>query len=110
MALANRAIADVYYPMDTSNFTGVYGAAFKSGHGWSALLSNSNNRGITIQVVFPDGKLPSIGETVLYSNTLADNNENSDSVKIGSLSGGIAVTGQNVTFTLPPLSLVALEQ
>ena len=110
MALANRAITDAYYPMDTSNFTGVYGAAFKSGHGWSALLSNSNNRGITIQVVFPNGKLPSIGETVLYSNTLADNNENSDSVKIGSLSGGIAVTGQKVTFTLPPLSLVAIEQ
>jgi hypothetical protein len=110
MALANRAIADAYYPMDTSNFTGVYGAAFKSGTAWSALLSNSNNRKVTIQVIFPAGKLPSVGETVLYSRTIADNNENSNSVKIGALPGGITAAGQKVSVTLPPLSLDALEQ
>jgi hypothetical protein len=74
------------------------------------LLSNSNNRGVTIEIIFPAGKLPSVGETILYSRTIADNNENSNSVKIGPLAGGITTAGQKVSVALPPLSLVALEQ
>ncbi len=110
MSLANRAIAGAYYQMDTSSFAGVYGAAFKSGNNWSALLSNSNNRSVSIQIAFPAGTLPSIGETVLYEKTISDNNENSNSVKIGSLSGKITSSGQTISVTLPPLSFVALEQ
>ena len=53
MALANRAITDTYYPTDTSNLNGVYGAAFKSGNAWTALLSNSNNRRVIIRIIFP---------------------------------------------------------
>jgi len=110
MSLANRAIAGSYYQMETSGFAGVYGAAFKSGKDWSALLSNSNNRSISIQIEFPSGNLPLIGETVLYTKAISDNNENSNSVKIGSLPGRISAAGQTITVTLPPLSFVALER
>jgi hypothetical protein len=110
MTLANRVIGGDYHPINTSNLSGVYGAAFKDSGGWSALLSNSNNIPVTIRITFPSGTLPSVGETVLYTNTMADNNENSNSVAIGALPGGIVASTQTMTVTLPPLSLVALEK
>jgi hypothetical protein len=109
LALANRAIAGDYHPMATEKFPGVYGAAFKSVAQWSALLSNANNAEVPIRIGFPDGFPPSIGETVAYTNSISDNNEDSNSVHIGSLRGGIAVSAHTIKLTLPPLSVVALE-
>jgi hypothetical protein len=109
LALANRAIAGDYHPMATEEFPGVYGAAFRSVGKWSALLSNSNDAEVQMRIRFPDGIPPSIGETVAYTNSISDNNEDSNSVHIAPLLGGITVADQTIKLALPPLSLVALE-
>jgi hypothetical protein len=110
LALINRAIAGDYYPMDTSAFGGVYGVAFQTAGHWSAAISNSNSHSVTIAVQFPSGSaLPTSAETVLFTNSMADNNENSNLVKIGPLPGGIATAGQTTTITIPAYSVVALE-
>jgi len=108
-ALLNRAIGGAYHSMDTSQWPGVYGAAFNQSGSWSAILSNSNNANVTFQVTFPSGgTLPAQAETVLYTNGLADNDEDSNSVTIGALPGGISASGTTLTVTLPPFSVVAL--
>ena len=108
-ALLNRAIGGAYHQMDTSAWTGVYGAAFVRNGSWSAIVSNSNNASVRFNITFPTGgALPSVGETVLYTNGLADNDENSNSVTIGQLPGGVSNSGNVLTVTLPPLSVVAL--
>jgi hypothetical protein len=108
-ALLNRAIGGAYYQMDTSAWPGVYGAAFNQNGSWSAVLSNSNNSSVTFEVTFPSGgTLPTQAQTVLYTNGLADNDEDSNSVTIGALPGGIATAGTTLTITLPPFGVVAL--
>jgi hypothetical protein len=108
-ALLNRAIGGAYHQIDTLAWTGIYGAAFLQNGFWSVILSNSNNAGISFKVTFPPGgALPAVGETVLYTNGPADNDENSNSVKIGPLPGGVSNSGNMLTLTLPPLSVVAL--
>jgi hypothetical protein len=108
-ALLNRAIGGAYHKMDTSNWSGVYGAAFNQSGSWSAILSNSNNSSISFQLSFPaGGTLPAKAETVLYTSGLADNDENSNSVTIGALPGGFSISGTTLTLTLPPFSAVAL--
>ena len=110
-ALLNRAIGGQYHMLDTSQWSGVYGAAFNQGGSWSAILSNSNSTSVSFEVTFPSGgTLPAKAETVLYTSGLADNDENSNSVTIGALPGGISVTGNTITLTLPPFSAVALLQ
>jgi hypothetical protein len=109
MALANRAIGGDYYTIDTVNFPGVYGAAFEVGGKWRALLSNSNSASVSISIAFPSRSLPAAGYTVQYTNSISDNNEDSNSVYIGTLPGGLVASGQTITVTLPPLSLVALR-
>jgi len=108
-ALLNRAIGGAYHKMDTSNWSGVYGAAFNQSGSWSAILSNSNNSSVSFQVSFPaGGTLPAKAETVLYTSGLADNDENSNAVTIGPLPGAISISGTTLSLTLPPFSAVAL--
>lgn len=108
-ALLNRAIGGAYHQINTSAWPGVYGGAFNQNGSWSAVMSNSNNASIRFSVTFPaGGTLPSVAQTVLYTNGLADNDENSNSVSIGPLPGAIATSGTTLTVTLPPFSVVAL--
>jgi hypothetical protein len=109
MALANRVIASNYYSMNTAKFPGVYGAAFEYQGNWSALLSNSNNASMSIPITFPSGNLPAAAYTVQYTNSISDNNEDSNSVYIGTLPAGLPASGQTISVTLPPPSLVALR-
>ena len=110
-ALLNRAIGGAYHQMNTSAWPGVYGGAFNQNGSWSAVMSNSNSTSVSFSVTFPAGStLPSVAQTVLYTNGLADNDENSNSVTIGPLPGGIAVSGTTLTVTLPPFSAVALTK
>jgi hypothetical protein len=110
MALVNRAIAGDYYPMDTAAYGGVRGAAFQAAGHWSAAISNSNGHTVALPIIFPGRAAPpTIAETVLYTHAMADNNENSNSVKIGALPGGITKAARTVLITLPPFSIVALE-
>ena len=46
--------------------------------------------------------MPQTAETVLYTNGITDNSENSNDVYVGELPGGLSISGQNVTLTLPP--------
>ncbi len=108
-ALANKVIAGDYHAMDTSNYTGVYGAAFNNSGNWESLITNSNNATVAMCITYPAGVVPGSAETVLFTNGLADNNEGSDSVTIGPLVGGVSITGQSICFTLPALGEVALE-
>jgi hypothetical protein len=109
MALDNQVIGGSYHLMNTANFPGVYGAAFEVGNTWRALLSNSNNASVSIPITFPSGTLPAAAYTVQYTNSISDNNENSGSVFIGTLPGGLAPLNQTITVTLPALSLVAVK-
>lgn len=112
-ALLNEAIPQggAYYPV-TGAASGVYIAAFKSGSQWTAAVSNSNNFSQVQSITFPTGTVPGLGETVLNSGTcgsgLCDNNENSASVGIGALPGGVTVAGQTVTFSIPAWSEAVL--
>ncbi len=72
------------------------------------LVCPAGSRGLTLQ--FPaTGALPGSAETVLYTNGITDNNENSSNVTIGALPGGLITSGRNVTMTLPPDGVVALN-
>jgi hypothetical protein len=109
MAVLNSAMGGSYYPVNTSAISNVYANAFESGGKWSAALINGNSSSVRITLQFPTtGTLPDSGETVLYTNGLSDNNENSDSVTIGPLTGGVSTSGNTLTVTLPPFSVVAL--
>ena len=85
----------------------VYANAFENNGNWSVTLTNRNDFSV-LDSFPPSGNLPATAETVLYTNGITDNNENSNSVTIGPLPGGISVTGNTVTLTLPPLSVVSL--
>jgi hypothetical protein len=53
--------------------------------------------------------MPQTAETVLYTNGLTDNAENSNDVYVGALPGGLSTSGTNVTLTLPGYSVVAIH-
>ena len=48
-------------------------------------------------------------ETVLNTNGITDNAENSNDVYVGALPGGLSTSGTNVTLTLPAYSVVAIH-
>jgi hypothetical protein len=105
----NSAIGGSYYPVNTSAIANVYANAFENGGNWSAVLTNGNNYSVQITLQFPaTGTLPASAETVLYTNGITDNNEDSNSVTIAPLPGGLSVSANSVAFTLPPFSIVAL--
>ena len=84
--------------------------AYQNAGAWSAALVNTTASPITLTVEFPaSGTVPQTAETVLYTNGITDNAENSNNVYVGALPGGLSSSGQNVTLTLPPYSVVAIH-
>jgi len=113
MSLVNSAVTSYYFPVSGGPGSVVVDSfnSNNSGTGnWSAVLVNTQNVNQSYQLTFPStGNLPSSAETVNYTKSIADNNEDSDSVTIGALSGGITTSGRSVNLTLCPLCVVALE-
>jgi hypothetical protein len=90
---------------------GVIGAAFCStGQARCRVaLANENSSPTAVSITFPSGStVPTLANTILYTTAMTDANENSDSVYIGSLPGGVSQSGQQVSFTAPAFSAVAL--
>jgi hypothetical protein len=107
VTLANQAITGNFYPINTTNYPGVTGAAFKSGSQWTALFSNGTASSQTISVTFPAGTIPTTLKQLTYTAGITDNNETSPLVSIGSAS--ITNLGSNtVSFTILPWGAVAL--
>lgn len=109
--VVNSAMGGSYYPVTMpGGVDGVYANAFENGGNWSAVLVNSNPCALGLTLQFPaTGTLPGTTETVLYTNGITDNNENSNNVTIGALPGGLRISGRSVTLTLPPDAVVALD-
>jgi hypothetical protein len=90
---------------------GIICAAFYNGetNTYQLALANSDQIDTAVSVTFPNGTVvPMNAQTVLYTKGMADNNQNSDSVRIGHLPGGVSVSGQRISFTAQALSAVAL--
>jgi hypothetical protein len=91
--------------------SGVICAAFynSSTNAYQLALVNTNTSNTSFSVTFPGGTtVPKVGEAINYSSGMTDNNENSNSVTIGALSGGLSYSGQTATLTIPALAAVAL--
>jgi hypothetical protein len=107
MEVVNSAIGGAYYPVTAPSGTVIN--AYENAGAWSAALVNTTNASITLTVEFPSsGTMPENAETVLFTNDMVDNSENSNNVYVGALPGGISSSGQNVTLTLPPFGVVAI--
>ena len=111
MELFNSAIANgAGYYACTNAPSGIYCDAFKSGSSWTLVASNSNSTSTSFSVTFPSGTVPPVAATINYTSGLSDNNENSNSVTLGNLSGGVSYSGQTATLTMPAFGAVALLQ
>ena len=90
--------------------SGIACAAFynSAGSTWQAAMANSNPTSSPVSITFPAGTVPQFGEQIFYTKGLSDNNEASNSVKIGSLS--TKASGQQVSFTIPAYGAVVLAQ
>jgi len=87
-----------------------YNANTSGSGAWSAALVNTTASPVTLTLQFPaSGTLPQTAEALLNTNGITDNTENSNDVYVGALPGGLSTSGQNVTFTLPPYSVVAIH-
>jgi hypothetical protein len=108
MEVVNSAIGGAYYPVKAPGGTVIN--AYQNAGAWSAALVNTTASPITLTVEFPaSGSVPQTAEAVLYTNGIADNAENSNDVYVGALPGGLTTSGQNVTLTLPPFSVIAIH-
>jgi hypothetical protein len=106
--VVNSAIGGAYYPVQAPSGTVIN--AYENAGAWSAALVNTTASPISLTVEFPaSGTMPQTGETVLNTNGMTDNAENSNDVYVGELPGGLSISGQNVTLTLPPFSVVAIH-
>jgi hypothetical protein len=106
--VVNRAIGGAYYPVTAPSGTVIN--AYLNAGAWSAALVNTTASPIKLTVQFPSsGAMPQTAETVLNTNGITDNSENSNAVYVGALPGGLSTSGQNVTLTLPPYSVVAIH-
>jgi hypothetical protein len=106
--VVNSAIAGAYYPVKAPSGTVIN--AYENAGAWSAALVNTTDSSITLTLAFPSsGSMPQTAETVLYTNGMTDNAENSNDVYVGELPGGLSISGQNVTLTLPPFAVVAIH-
>jgi hypothetical protein len=105
--LANMAIAGDFYPVNTSAYPGISGAAFLSGGRWTGLFSNGTSSYQSINLTFPQGALPTTLKQLAYAKGPTDVNERSSLVSIAS--GRITSVGDNqVSFAIPPWGAVAL--
>jgi hypothetical protein len=106
--VVNKAIGGAYYPVKAPSGTVIN--AYQNAGAWSAALVNTTASPITLTVQFPSsGSMPQTAETVLNIHGITDNAENSNDVYVGALPGGLSTSGQNVTLTLPPYSVVAIH-
>jgi hypothetical protein len=106
--VVNSAIGGAYYPVNAPSGTVI--SAYQNAGAWSAALVNTTAAPITLTVEFPSsGTVPKTAEAVLNTNGMTDNSENSNDVYVGALPGGLNTSGQNVTLTLPPYSVVAIH-
>ena len=106
--VVNSAIGGAYYPVKAPSGTVIN--AYQNEGAWSAALVNTTAAPITLTVQFPSsGTMPQTAEAVLNTNGITDNSENSNDVFVGALPGGLSTSGQNVTLTLPPFSVVAIH-
>jgi hypothetical protein len=107
--LYNRSVQGDYHAC-TGAPSGINCAAFLSGGKWMAALSNAKGIATPVTITFPTGTVPVVGTTINYLKGMADNNEATNTVTIGSLKGGVSISGQIVNFTMPAFSAVALLQ
>jgi hypothetical protein len=106
--IVNSVIGGAYYPVNAPSGTVIN--AYQNAAAWSAALVNTTAQSITLTVEFPSsGTMPQTAETVLNTNGFADNAENSNDVYVGPLPSGLSISGQNITLTLPPYSVVAIH-
>jgi carbohydrate binding protein with CBM4/9 domain len=107
LTLANQAAGGDFYPIDTSAYPNVSGAAFKNGSTWTAMFSNGNSTSRTVEVQFPAGTLPTTAHVLNYSSSIEDNNETAAHVTIGTATLN-NLGGNTVSFTIPPWGALAL--
>jgi hypothetical protein len=112
MEIVNGAIQANYYPI-TGLPSGVVANAYGSnglGTGnMSAVLVNGNGTAQSFAVVFPAGStVPQSCVASVYTNGLADNNENSDDVTAGACTS-VTTVGQAVGITLRPYQVAAMD-
>ena len=106
--LVNSAISGAYHPVKAPSGTVIN--AYQNADAWSAALVNTTASLITLTMEFPSsGTIPQTAEAVLNTNGITDNAENSNDVYVAALPGGLSTSGQNVTLTLPPFSVVAIH-
>ena len=107
MEVVNSAIGGSYHPVDGIP-SGTYASAFLQGTDWSAVLVNSTSTNAAGTITFPPGTVPGSCKTVHYSNGIRDNNENSNSVDVGSCTS-FSCSGQTCKYNLPPFSVEAMD-
>ena len=107
MEVVNSAIGGSYYPV-TGMGSGTSANAFLQGTDWSAVLVNSTSGDAVGTITFPTGTVPGSCKTVLYTNGITDNNENSNDVYVGSC-GSFSCTGQTCSYNLAPFSVEAMD-
>jgi len=105
--VVNSAIGGVYYPI-TGMANGTYASAFLLGTHWSAVLVNSTSTNAAGTITFPAGTVPVSCKTVLYTNGITDNAENSNDVHVGSCAS-FSCTGQTCSYNLPAFSVEAMD-
>jgi hypothetical protein len=106
--VVNSAIGGAYYPVNAPSGTVIN--AYQNAGAWSAALVNTTASPIALTLEFPSsGNLPQTAEAVLNTNGITDTAENSNDVFVGALPGGLSSSGQNITLTLPPFSVVAVH-
>jgi hypothetical protein len=106
--VVNSAIGGAYYPI-TGMANGTYASAFLQGTHWSAVLVNSTSVNAAGTITFPAGTVPGSCKTVLYTNGITDNSENSNDVHVGSCAT-FSCTGQTCSYNLPAFSVEAMDQ
>jgi hypothetical protein len=110
LELYNSAVQGNYYPISGLP-SRVVGVAFcPTGQArCNAVVVNENSTSTSMSITFPSGSTaPAVSKTVLYTNSNADTNEDGNYVHIGNLSGGVSQSGQQISFTAPAFSAVAL--
>ena len=107
MEVVNSAIGGSYHPVD-GMASGTYANAFLQGTDWSAVLVNSTSTSAAGTITFPPGTVPASCKTVHYTNGIRDNNENSNSVYVGSCTS-FSCSGQTCKYNLPPFSVEAMD-
>jgi hypothetical protein len=85
----------------------IFGAAFLGAEGWTAAFTSSSHDPLEVEVVFPDDGHPLPSQAlVMQSDSVFDNNEDQEKVKIAG--HAIDIDGKSVRFTVPGWGVVVL--